>query len=177
MKPKLSVRTPSGLPHDGLDVSVHIKNSVGETKTIKLPWDADSQYYTGNEFYSAETLGEVDFTFEIKWLVSDLGSELHYSVVQHKTIGYKVRVTSNAEIAGKTVEEGGDIGIGTHFDFALSLETRKERNLLSGDFIVSVLTIFKSRLTLLLKILLVKQSLHKASTVLKTAIQFDFHMT
>jgi len=135
VKPILVVRTNFDLAHAGLDVNAFITDSTGKKKTsIKLTWNSESQSYVGEEFYTAEKLGELSVNFEIKWLIVSLGSEIKFSISDKKTVGYAINIESKAKLAGKDIEPTKDIGIGTSFNFDVSLSTVGNPNLISGNF-------------------------------------------
>eukprot|EP01123_Difflugia_compressa_P012858 TRINITY_DN568_c0_g1_i1.p1 TRINITY_DN568_c0_g1~~TRINITY_DN568_c0_g1_i1.p1 ORF type:complete len:988 (-),score=228.24 TRINITY_DN568_c0_g1_i1:43-3006(-) len=141
LKPVLNVRTHYGLAHAGLDVSVTITHkSTGDKAVRKLTWNADSQTYVTDEFYStSDKLGELTLDYVIRWLVVDLGNQLSISISEKKSIGYDLSIRSRAVHAGKDVESHGVVGVGTEFAFNLQLGTLKQPkpSLLYGDFKVT----------------------------------------
>eukprot|EP01125_Pyxidicula_operculata_P022751 TRINITY_DN9550_c0_g1_i1.p1 TRINITY_DN9550_c0_g1~~TRINITY_DN9550_c0_g1_i1.p1 ORF type:complete len:971 (+),score=279.65 TRINITY_DN9550_c0_g1_i1:71-2983(+) len=151
-KPQVSVRTHFGLPHSAVEVRYTVSHlPSGLKQTTKLSYNDESQTYVNDEFVdTTDRLGELTFSYEIRWAVANLGDDVVFKVVETKYVGYDISVVSQAEYNGLPVEVQGVVGVGATFNFDVRLGTVKQLKpaLLSGDFDVVFAVLDSSRVVI-----------------------------
>eukprot|EP01121_Diplochlamys_sp_Union-15-3_P008483 TRINITY_DN224_c0_g1_i3.p1 TRINITY_DN224_c0_g1~~TRINITY_DN224_c0_g1_i3.p1 ORF type:complete len:967 (-),score=219.25 TRINITY_DN224_c0_g1_i3:85-2985(-) len=117
IKPVLTVKSIFNTYHSGFDISLTIRHADGNTD-LHLNWSPETLQYVASEFYSTEgKLGPVRFEYKLEFLVTDLQKSISLQINDSKTIGYSIKVHSDAVLAGKAVDVGQVVGDGAEFDF------------------------------------------------------------
>jgi len=133
LKPLLTVTAIPGVVHSGLAIRAMVTLPGQSTpKELGFFWEKTTQQYVANDAINTmDKLGIIRFLYVVQCFPE---MEVSFSFEDIKHVSYGITVASDANIAGKPVEEGQTVVIGTSFQFGVSLHNQSIDSFVSGNF-------------------------------------------
>eukprot|EP01128_Nolandella_sp_AFSM9_P007635 TRINITY_DN4239_c0_g1_i1.p1 TRINITY_DN4239_c0_g1~~TRINITY_DN4239_c0_g1_i1.p1 ORF type:complete len:952 (+),score=330.80 TRINITY_DN4239_c0_g1_i1:67-2856(+) len=134
VRPSLSVS--SLVPHSGLTVALQIRAGM-DSEDFEMAYNPDFRTYVATESYdTSKYLGALSITARVSVVVPEIGT-VAFRITDRLLSSYEINVDATVTAPnGDVVTTGGDIDVGTKFEFAVTLGDAQTPipGLLSGPF-------------------------------------------
>ena len=134
IRPILSVGNMDGVLNERVAIEGSCTLPSGTRRAFAMTFSPEQGAYIADEYVdTSEELGFISFEYKLSVRVSTVGL-VWRNVVDERRLGYNIEVAARAMMAGKHVSNADPVGLGTEFEFDVTLGSLNTASFVSGAF-------------------------------------------